>query len=465
MHRSRSSWRLAFSLTLAISLFSNIAVAQKSTVVPFKAVGEDLPPPGARIVNGLETVAFPETVAVLFPGSICSGTVIDCDTVLTAAHCVCSSTGANCQAGGPDLESPANVRVFAQHGGMWEVDEIVVHSNYQFGTGGDVAVLNLSSVNTLAPSSDPARAVTGTGPPTSGIMPIPINTVASPPNGLAGQVAGFGITAGTNADSGIKRWGWVETDSCVGVPNNNHVCWDFLNPLGPPGQDSSTCNGDSGGPLFTHNGVEVAVSGVTSGGNASCLPPDHPFDTDVFKYRSFIQAAKSSADTRDRVGAGMCGDLPDVFSYFVPLVYTCDGVLSAGSPQLTCGPLDIPENTKALKVAINGEFAVDADLYVAHDRIPTKGDSDCASLLGGPFEFCEFRQGSTPFSGDFQEAVSAPEITSGVSPGNWWVMVDRFAGTTGKVQVTLTIFPDVDDIIFWDDLESNDTSWWDSAVQ
>jgi hypothetical protein len=464
MHLFHPHWRLASSLTLAVFVCVSVAVADQTKTLPLVAAGEALPPPGARIVNGLETVTFPETVAVLFPSSICSGTVIDCDTVLTAAHCVCSSTGANCQAGGPDLQSPANVRVFAQHGGIWEVDEIVVHPNYQFGTGGDVAVLNLKSVNTVAPSADLSRELAGTGPPTSGIMPMPINTVASPPNGLAGQVAGFGVTAGANSDSGIKRWGWVTTNACSGVPDNNHVCWDFLNPLGPPGQDSSTCNGDSGGPLFTHNGVEVAVSGVTSGGNVSCLPPDHPFDTDVFKYRSFIQSAKSAADTRDRQGAGMCGDLPDVFSYFVPLVYYCDPVLSDGTPQVTCGPLTVPANTKALKVAINGEFSVDADIHVAYNRQPTVNDSDCAPFLNGPFEFCEFRQGSTPFSGDTQQSLAAPQAAAGVSPGEWWVLVDRFAGTTGKVQVTMTIFPDVDDIIFWDDLESSDTSWWTSTV-
>ena len=465
MHRFRSNWCPASAVTLTILLCSSLAAAEKPEILPFQEVGSDLEPPGARIVNGLNTVTFPETVAVLFPNSICTGTVIDCDTVLTAAHCVCSSIGANCQSGGPDLESAANVLVFAQHSGMWEVDEIVVHPDYQFGVGGDVAVLNLKPVDILAPSSDPSRSVTGSGPPTSGIMPIPINTTASPPNGLMGQVAGFGITSGTSSDSGIKRWGWVETNACSGVPNNNHVCWDFLNPLGPPGQDSSTCRGDSGGPLFTHTGIEVAVSGVTSGGNTSCLPPDTPFDTDVFRYRSFIQGAKSTSGDRVREGAGVCGDLPDVFSYFVPIVYFCDPVLNGTTPQILCGPVTVPENTKALKVGLNGEFSIDADLYVAFDRQPTTSDFDCAPFLNGSFEFCEIQQGSTPFSGVAGDDPSSPEAVTAVSAGEWWVLLDRFAGTTGQVQVTITMFPNVDDIIFWDDLESGDTSWWTSTTQ
>ena len=161
----------------------------------------------------------------------------------------------------------------------------------------------------------------------------------------------------------------------------------------------------------------------------------------------------------------MCGDLPDVFSYFIPLVYFCDPVLSGGNPQPVCGPIDVPKGTKAMRVNLNGEFSVDGDLYVAHDRQPTTSDYDCRPFQPGSFESCEFRQGSTPFNGVLQKDLSAPEAISAVSTGEWWVMVDLFDGTTGKVQVTITMFPDVDDIIFWDDLESTDTSWWDSTTQ
>jgi len=146
----------------------------------------------ARIVNGVSTQGQPTTGALLFPvGSgfslVCSGTLIGCQSFLTAAHCVCPGTSF-CT---PD---PASFAVYLQHGGIFSVSAAAVAPGYQFGVAEDVAVLTLAS-------------------PATGVPPTPINTQASPAPGTRGIIAGFGITGGSKDDAGLLRQGQVTTAS------------------------------------------------------------------------------------------------------------------------------------------------------------------------------------------------------------------------------------------------------------
>lgn len=227
--------------------------------------------PQPRIVNGNHTQLFPTTGALLVSlggqlSAICSGTLIGCNAFLTAAHCVCPGD-TTC------TPNPTPYAVFLQHGGIRAAIHITVHPSYLFGERNDVAIVTLASAF-------------------DGISPTAINTVGSPTNGTAAAIAGFGVTRGTTDDSGIKRAGSVLTASCQGfVPQAHHVCWHFEKPLGLAGDNSNTCSGDSGGPLFVDFGGGQVVAGITSGGfSNSCLPSDLSFDTDVFVNRAFIAA-------------------------------------------------------------------------------------------------------------------------------------------------------------------------------
>lgn len=230
------------------------------------------PPPVSRIVNGITVQDRPTTGALLYAyGSnyfqaVCSGTLIGCQTFLTAAHCVCTgSTWASC--GTP---VPGKYSVYLQDVGIVDVAAIDVDPTFSFEHHGDVAVLTLAS-------------------PVTGVSPTPINTSLRPPFGTTVDLAGYGLTQGGADDVGMLRRGVAETAACASADPDYHVCWDFHRPLDVPGLDSNTCNGDSGGPAFADLGFGDSVVGITSGGSSGdCLPDDASFDTDVYVHRAMI---------------------------------------------------------------------------------------------------------------------------------------------------------------------------------
>src|SRR5262249_52552572 len=174
-----------------------------------------------RIVNGVLTSQSP-TVGVLLNSNnfnsasmVCSGTLVGCDTFLTAGHCVAGSL------------NPASRGVFLQHAGFFEVASINMRSDFDFPVG-DVAVIKLKT-------------------PVTGIAPTAMDTSGAA-FGTSALIVGFGRTGGSNGDYGLKRSGSVITAPCSdGVSDTTSICFDFNYPFGAPGSNSDTCNGDSGG--------------------------------------------------------------------------------------------------------------------------------------------------------------------------------------------------------------------------
>jgi hypothetical protein len=352
-----------------------------------------------RIVNGLNTTNYPTTGQLLYGGpfpitdnsqaSWCTGTLIGCSTFLTAAHCVEEDTTAS------------HYRVFLQNAGVLDVASIATHPNYT--SGGfpefDVAVLKLTA-------------------PVTAIDPTAINTSASPPFGTVGTIVGFGQTDGSGQgaqDYGIKRAGLVQTTNCAGLlsglGNSELVCWNFLSPLGTPGLDSNTCNGDSGGPLFVDIGGGEVVAGITSGGTSfSCLPTDNSYDANVFTYQAFITAELGADSTAP------CGGLPAVGSPSV-LVGGESAILGSSVPTKVY-IVHVTGTPSEIRFALNGENpGFDVDFYVKEGLGVSTGDFDCKSDSASTFEECVF---ATP------------------TPGPWSVLVRRFSGQ-GEFQLTTTV--------------------------
>jgi hypothetical protein len=349
-----------------------------------------------RIVNGLPAQQFPTTGALLAgtdpntAESHCSGTLISCDTFLTAAHCVC---GALCQP--PNEPDPNDYKVFLQHAGLFSVSSISVRPDFLFPVG-DVAIVKLAT-------------------PVVGVVPSRINDTRAPVFGTSGTIAGFGRSSGNVFDYGLKRYGAVTTGACpLFVSPTTSLCWTFEAPVAAPGTDSNTCSADSGGPLFVDFGAGPRVAGITSGGTrADCLATDQSYDANVYTYRNWI-ASVGGAD----LGSASCGALPQVGSAGVQ-VNGVQGTVSSSSPEVR-STFAVPADTALLRVAINAhdDGIANFDLYVKQGTAPTLTSYDCARTGAGQFGSCEW---------------TAP------AAGTWHVLVQRVSGT-GAYQVTASVF-------------------------
>ena len=355
-----------------------------------------------RIVNGTLTSDFPSVGMLVSPANpdqaseVCTGTLVGCSTFVTAAHCVCSGRGSQCQ--GTSAPPAGAYAVFLQHAGYVAVSRIAVHPDFDFPVA-DVAVLTLAT-------------------PVTGIAPMPINTTRALAAGTAATIVGFGRSGGdpgSNVDYGLKRVGAISTTTCSGtISNTSSICWDFDDPLGPPGTDSDTCNGDSGGPLLADFGCGPTLAGITSGGDsASCLPSDRSYDANVFAYRAFI-LAQAGAD----LDATACGAMPQAGEANAPVTAVA-GTLDFGTSEAV-HPVVVPAGSTELRVTLNGidDGSSDFDLYVKRGTPPTTGDYDCRAAGPNQFGFCGF---------------------TNPAQGTWYLLVRRFGGQ-GLYQVTATVY-------------------------
>lgn len=383
----RSTLRIGGTVAVALALTSGPPRSDAASIEP-------------RIVNGVVTASYPSAGALLAGSNPltarlgCSGTLIGCETFLTAAHCVCPTTGADCT--GAKAPNPAGWLVFLQHAGFFTVSSVALQSSFDFPVD-DIAVLKL-------------------GAPVTGIAPTPLMTT-DVGFGVRATIAGFGRSGGGagNSDYGIKRAGDVTTAACRDSASDpTLICWQFTDPLGAPGTDSNTCNGDSGGPLFVDDGSGVRVAGVTAGGmSLSCLTPDNSFDTRVSFHADWIQSVAGT--DLSNTTCGLESQVGDAMT----TVLAFSGQLSSSNPRVT-HPITVASGRTTLRIAMNGvdSSPEDFDLYVKAGSPPTTSSFDCKAADSGQFAFCEF---------------TAP------APGIWYALVDRYSGS-GPYQLTATLF-------------------------
>ncbi|HEV7504259.1 MAG TPA: trypsin-like serine protease [Thermoanaerobaculia bacterium] len=356
-------------------------------------------PVAEKIVNGLTDNLHPTVGLFSTNGGECSATLIGCQTVLTAAHCICTLPngddvdGATC-ATRSDLVTPAGKSVFFQHAGTFTLSRVAVDPAYIPGTQSDLAILHLSA-------------------PVPNIAPSPINRVSRPPFGLAGEIVGFGTTLGRNSDDGIKRKGNVVTAACA-PPSSRFVCWNFSNPLGSPGTNSDTCFGDSGGPLFLSLGGQTVLAGVTSGGTSpNCQPLDNSNDDDVFSDLVWIQT-EAGAD----LNASSCGSGPQIGGAGTSVLGS-SGTLTNGQNQVASS-VEVPVGTTELRVALNSQdwFENSNALYIRHGAPVSTTAFDCKSAVLSGQQFCD---------------VKSP------ASGTWNILARHISGPGGAFQVTASL--------------------------
>jgi hypothetical protein len=411
------------------------------------APGTALAQAGIQIVNGATELAEPTTAGLVQgdPDSgriVCSATLIGCDSAITTAHCF-------------NAYAAEKNHLFFQHAGFVEIESATRHPAY-------VAAFPPNPLDTDALRVEDIAFIK-LAQPVSGIVPSTLIRFGAPPLGETGRIVGFGrdpITAvsaaGIDDNAGLKRSGDVTLAACEGsLAGEDVLCWqppDPPQPLGPPGEDVSTCDGDSGGPLFVvEQGMRV-VAGVTKGAvyipdgqSDLCEPPVDPYDTNVDRHRIWIQGTNGQGGMIAATGAiptnlKVCGPLEalpedvqsgdllgdcDASPWAVsPAPRTCgfSGFLDVGGTASATHQFPVPAGTTLLRVAWNGVAmapgSVDTDYYLRATTPPTMLDYDCAATGSGTVGFCE---------------IANP------TAGTWHTLVVQ-ALYQGEYQVTATLF-------------------------
>lgn len=236
---------------------------------------------GERIIGGnvADPADWPYAAAITTPSGnqFCGGTVISSDAVLTAAHCAVDEFG--------QPANPSSIRVVTGRpdlteegdGQELEVSDVFVHRQYLRKFRHDVAVVRLSDPTTATPA----------------VLATEEEDEAATEVGDELRVAGWGST---------KRAGGAGSDVLLEVPTfvakakkcersftffqaGEEICT-----LGEPmGENrTSSCYGDSGGPLIADTLVGARLVGAVSYGGIRCGVRDPTVYASVAANLGFI---------------------------------------------------------------------------------------------------------------------------------------------------------------------------------
>ncbi|XP_049298154.1 uncharacterized protein LOC125771511 [Anopheles funestus] len=215
----------------------------------------------------------------------CGGSIIDEETILTAAHCVFLENG-------PIPENRILVRVGALH--LTEeseyvqehsVDEVIAHPGYNASRFmNDIALLKLTNNITM----------------TQFVQPVCLWTMDDGQEmivGKNGSLVGFGLNEQDVVSDELKQAtiGVVDALTCIKsdrVSYANQLTSEMFCAGGQQGV--SACNGDSGGGLFFNVEGKWFVRGIVSfipfrRGTKLCDPTKYTAFTDVAKYMGWIE--------------------------------------------------------------------------------------------------------------------------------------------------------------------------------
>jgi hypothetical protein len=359
-----------------------------------------------RVLNSVLEYGYPSVGALVHfdpaadsaPHVLCSATLVGCDTVLTAAHCVCPEVY-SCRSAPPSGEHS----VFFPSAGSFEVTSIAVSPSYMFAFGHDVAVLKLAR-------------------PVPNIAPTPINRAGVASYDTPVTLVGFGVDRwdytppGLRPESvGIKRRGRSTVSACHEAgADATHLCTKFTSPAAPPGDDSINSGGDSGGPVFVDHGCGTTLAGVVSGGMSfgSQLINDWYFTgwaTDVYRHLAFIDAEGGPGLETAACGTGGQVGEPGT---------TVGGFAIRTASDVTRS-FTVPADTAELRIGVTvGLGRGNVHVYVGPGAPPTPTSNACALTDGPGPQFC---------------TVTNP------TPGTWWVLASpQIITQPNEAQVTLT---------------------------
>ena len=237
------------------------------------------------------TTEFPTVVDLEHtPGDwFCTGTLIDKDWVLTAAHCVEgeSATALHIRFDDNNINDTAGGKVVA-------VSAIHAHPGFnEQAWDNDIAVIKL------------AQSVTDR-------TPTPIHRTSLQPGTMVTEV-GYGDADNNGGGAGVLRKLTVPTVDCAqagdpGISNANLLCFNASS-------GKSSCYGDSGGPAYIKVGTTLEVAGVTSGGTGNTCTQGWDLYTSVPGELAFVDMyvphGADPMDPGDGGGSGSGGNPDD----------------------------------------------------------------------------------------------------------------------------------------------------------
>ncbi|CAG9860205.1 unnamed protein product [Phyllotreta striolata] len=195
----------------------------------------------------------------------CGGSIINENTIITAAHCFDSTEEVQILAGTADL---------TQKGEIIKVQRVINHENFNLSNGvsDDIAIYKLSSNLTFSDK----------------IKPIALPENKDIADGTPVIVSGWGYT---NQDRPDVSNDLLDVELYIVNPEicyeemgdqltDNMICAGFESGF------KGSCNGDSGGPLELNN----TLVGIVSWGGEECAGPESPnVFTKVVNYISWIK--------------------------------------------------------------------------------------------------------------------------------------------------------------------------------
>lgn len=224
-----------------------------------------------------EAADFPGVVAVRFYGSLCTGTLIHPQWVLTAAHCLIDVEARRVRVS-YDVED-----LNEDTGRVVEAAEIFAHPQYDDRAwDNDIGLIKLE------------RAITDRAP-------YPLRRVPIAADSEVLQV-GYGDSSDGQGVDGVLRRLASRTVDCASVGDAD-VRGDRLLCLSSSDGDG-TCYGDSGGPTFVKVGGKRYVVGVTSGGTEDSCKRGYDLHTLVPAELDFITGKIPELAKDDGAGSG-----------------------------------------------------------------------------------------------------------------------------------------------------------------
>ncbi|XP_066144717.1 transmembrane protease serine 9-like [Euwallacea fornicatus] len=285
-----------FVLGCFLSAFVSAEIAEQleydwSNIKPLNIEVKPIGPPVSdgtvKIVGG--TVAtrnqFPYQAALVINNSgFCGGSIISNRWILTAAHCVDTSTTVSVILGAHNpmttINEPTQVRLAA--------DSRIIHQQWNRATlSNDIALLSVNNIpnNTAISAITLASASSGTFVGSNAIVSGWGRTSDSS-NAISSELRFVQVPVITNA---------VCQRSYGSIIQSQHICTS-----GSSGRGS--CNGDSGGPLVV-NGVEI---GIVSFGASQCQAGHPSAFARVSHFRDWIQVNSGSTKMKIAIFVVVC---------------------------------------------------------------------------------------------------------------------------------------------------------------